>query len=1153
MTWTDRQLETIKLRNTNILVSAAAGSGKTAVLIERIKQLVLMDGVDVDRILVVTFTKAAASEMKEKLIQSLNKAVRVTPAQGERLRNQLDRIPRANISTFHSFALELIRRYFHLIDLDPGFKVCDEAESKLMKADAMDLVFEELFEQDEAQFKGYIDRYASPKNEIELKKNLIGFYDKIRSIPEPFQWLDWAVNELGQPEESFESSSMLEMIKDLVLDKMATAEESMGKALKLLEENDIGQTATLCRQDLEWIESIRASIRNNDWEEARLSISGFKPNTMTVSKANRENYEPIKEHVKGFRDRAKDIIRKELLPKFFSASLSEFFADMKETYPQARVTQRILLMYHERYNGIKRQKSLLDFSDIEHFAIEILKNPTASHEYRSKFQYIFIDEYQDSNLLQETIIDAIRRDDNVFMVGDIKQSIYKFRLAEPEIFQGKYELFKNPNTAFSTKVDLNQNFRSKQSIIDAVNGIFSNLMAYDNDAALYRGIPDLDFPDKPVELHIVNGVNEEPEDSALGDELIEDLKTTELEALAAAGIIKDALSTTIFDVKAGQERPLQKKDIVILMHGVKRRAEIFLQALGNLDIDAYVDDNTGYFDTLEITGVLDLFQVIDNRKRDVPLLGVLRSPIFSFTIDDLIEIRTQFRHGAFHSALTQYWKYGNDQVLKNKIDQTLSLLKKWKNESRYMPIDEFAWKLMRESGYYLYAGALQGGTLRQANLRIFLEKTKAFRNTGDGSIYGLLRYMKALAEKEIETGQASMVGENDDVVRIMTIHKSKGLEFPFVLVASLGSRFVNDKMEKAGVMHKAMGIGLTLIQPDEHWYRHTLIQHGIVAKKRKEELEEAVRVLYVAFTRAMDHLVLLGSVSNWDRDETKYESGAKSESNYLGMIYPHIAKTGISCNLLNRSQLQTKTALHGIETSGLKSYKTVLKPYESDESKKEQTVEQKDITKTINGRLSYHYPNEAQKNLKSKYSVSELNAAHFFDASIRTPSFLEAAHTFNSAEIGSIMHIVMEHIDVKRFHQHDYLTSYLEDLVRRELLLPGEASIVELDKVAHFAAGDLGKRMAAASNLHREHPFNLLHNQEGVEVMVQGVIDCWFEEDGKIILLDYKTGEGTFRIDDRYRAQLCLYKEALENIQDKPVDQMFLYLFSEGRAQEITV
>ena len=1139
--WTQKQLETIELRQKNILVSAAAGSGKTAVLIERIKQLILCDGVPVDRLLVVTFTKAAASEMKEKLVRSLNHAVRENLGQAGFLRAQLDQIPRSNISTFHSFSLEVIRRYFHLIGLDPGFKVCDEAESKIMKVDGMDQVFEELFEIGDPDFLEYIRSYGSPKNEIELKKNLINLYDKIRSIPDPFLWLDGAVSQLGQTEEQFLSSNLMNFIIQYVQDKLKSAQLSMEHALELLESYGIQGAATVCRGDIEAIEQMRQSVIRGTYEETRQLLSSFKPGTMLATKAQKQDYALIKDHVKGFRDRAKDIIRKELQSRFFSSPLSVSISDINRTYDKGKTLYRILESFDQVYSGIKREKSLLDFSDIEHFAIDILRNPIAAQEYREKFQYIFIDEYQDSNLLQETIIDAIKQHNNVFMVGDIKQSIYKFRLAEPEIFQNKYTLYKDPVELNSTKIDLNRNFRSKEAIIRAVNGIFANLMEYDEDAALYRGIPDIQFPDKPVELVIVNGTGETSEDLEYNDDTIEEMKATELEAAAAAQIIKKALGTPFYDVKSGVVRLLQKRDIVILMHGVKRKGEIFYQALQEFQIDAYVDDHAGYFDTIEITSFSDLLKIVDNNKRDLPLLGVLRSPIFDFSVDDFIEIRSQCREIAFHDALKSYSICGRNQELKNRINHVMSKIVQWKKESRYMPIDEFAWKLMCDTGYFAYVGALQGGGLRQANLRIFIERAKAFRAGGDGSIYGLLRYMNSLAEKEIETGQASIVGENDDTVRIMTIHKSKGLEFPFVLVASLGSRFINDRMDKTGVMHKDLGIGLTYFNKEALWYRHTLMQQAIIAKKRKEELDEAVRVLYVAFTRAMDQLVLLGGVSDWEKSELKYESGAKAESNYLGMVYPYANQAGISIKFINRDYLQHKTKNQKAYMNTVEQLMNTAKVGESTD------FQESDFMETIVLRLSYRYPNEEAQNKKSKYSVSEINSRHYLDAPIVQPRFLAEKHGYTPAELGSILHIVMEHIDPKRFHQLEYLQEYLLQLITRELLLPKEAEAVNLSWILTLAKGELGQRMSKAPVLYREKAFNLLHSYEGTEVMVQGVIDCWFEENGKIVLIDYKTGTDGWKIDERYKEQMGLYKKALETILVKSVGDTYLYLFAEGR------
>jgi ATP-dependent helicase/nuclease subunit A len=1164
--WTQKQLETIELREKNILVSAAAGSGKTAVLVERIKQLMLKDKVPVDRILVVTFTKAAASEMKEKLVRALRRAVGENPNQAEFLRIQLDLIPRANISTFHSFALDVIRRYYHLISLDPGFKVCDEAESKIMKADAMSAVFEDFFEEGDPDFLSYVRCYGNAKSETELKKSLIGLYERIRSIPDSFSWLSQAVAQLDQTAEDFSDSNVMSFINRHVQEKLSSAAASMEGALDLLEEYGIENAANLCRTELQSILEIRDSSIRGTHHETKQLIESFKPGTLTAPKSQQEEYAQIKEHVKSLRDRAKDIVRKELQPKFFAAELSEYLEDIHLTHGHGKTLNRLLLSFHEKFSVMKREKSLLDFNDIEHFAIEILRNPEAAGEYRDKFQFIFIDEYQDSNLLQETIIAMIQRHNNVFMVGDIKQSIYKFRLAEPEIFQQKYALFKHPETLDSTKIDLNRNFRSKESIIAAVNGVFSNLMDYDADAALYRGIPDTGFPDIPVDLVIVNGSAGDAEEAVSSDENIEDMKAVELEAAAAAQIVKEALGTTIFDVKANVQRPLQKKDIVILMHGVKRKAEIFQQALQDMTIDSYIDDHSGYFDTLEIMNFSDLLKVVDNDKRDLPLLGVLRSPVFSFTIDELIEIRNQSRSSTFHGAFRQYALHGPDETLRTKIVSAQSRIKAWRSESRYLPLEEFVWKLMAESGFYTYVGALQGGALRQANLRIFVERAKTFRLTGDGSIFGMLRYISAIAEKEVETGQASIVGENDDIVRIMTIHKSKGLEFPFVLLASMGSRFIFDKMDKTGVMHKDLGLGLTLHNPSEHWFRHTLIQQGIIAKKRKEELEEAVRVLYVAFTRAMDKLVLLGGVSDWEKDQLKYESSAKAETNYLGMVYPHAESAGIRVKVIDRGQLQQnlrskklhddtavrylKEALeHGGENAnGNVDEDVTQNVIQQSEAENPTRQKRRDL---IRKRLSYEYPNEDAKKKKSKYSVSELNQTHTQEFSIEKPGFLSEKTGVTPVEAGNIMHIVMEHIDLKQFHRPDYLETYIKSLVGQELLLPEEAAFVDRDAVLGLAESELGRRMSNADTLHREQPFNLLYPYDGVEVMVQGVVDCWFEENGEIILVDYKTGKDRPGMEQTYREQLRLYKTALETIMKKPVKESYLYLLAEGRALKL--
>ncbi|HUM56444.1 MAG TPA: helicase-exonuclease AddAB subunit AddA, partial [Bacillota bacterium] len=880
--------------------SAAAGSGKTAVLVARIEHIITgadiseeiqYKPVPIDRMLVVTFTNAAASEMKEKISAALNNAALESPKNLSLIQNQLYALQNANISTFHSFAMEVVRRYFHLTELDPDFKICDEVESTIMKSEAMDRVFETHFTEEEPDFLDFLKDYGDAGNENRIKEELGKLYTGIMAMPDPWGFLEDSVGKLSISKKELKSSCLMKNIWQTVSSKLAKAEDHFYMAAKMIADAGLQKLYDKIKEDISFLLDLREKCDRRDHERFGKAVRAFSTVTLRTCKDEKEEYDLIKDLVKAHREKAKEIIKKEIKEKYFMLDIAVYADDMNKTYGSAKTVRKILLHFHEEYMNIKLEKNLLDFSDIEHYAIRILKDPSASAEYREKFDYIFIDEYQDSNYLHEEIINSIKREDNVFMVGDIKQSIYKFRLAEPEIFKNKYMTYSQRDDSRSTKIDLNMNFRSKGPIIDTVNSIFAPLMEYDEESALYKGVPDHESPEPETEIHIID--SDIPEDHDMDDELT-DMKNTELEAVVTARIIRKYVGCEFYDTKKNEIRKLNMKDIVILMRGVKNKAEIFRETLALQGIDAYIDDNSGYFDTLEILTFIDILKVIDNSRQDIPLLGVLRCPIFGFDIEDLIRIRIAKRDVPFYEALSVYSVSGDDSILATKISKVISQFAKWKKEASYMPLDEFVWRLMDETGYYVYAGSLPGGIQRQANLRAFVDRAALFRKKGGIGIYGLLKYTEALKSKSIDISQADIIVESDDIVGIMTIHKSKGLEFPMVIVASLGSRFNSDKAQKKGVsMHKDLGIGLDRVEHEEHWHRKTLIRNIIKDKKKTEELEEETRILYVAFTRAMDRLVLLGCDPCWSKNEEKYETGLKSQTSYLGMIYPFLGDTGI--------------------------------------------------------------------------------------------------------------------------------------------------------------------------------------------------------------------------------------------------------------------
>ncbi|MDD4366995.1 MAG: 3'-5' exonuclease, partial [Eubacteriales bacterium] len=658
-------------------------------------------------------------------------------------------------------------------------------------------------------------------------------------------------------------------------------------------------------------------------------------------------------------------------------------------------------------------------------------------------------------------------------------------------------------------------------------------------------------PDPETEIHIID--SDIPEENDMPDELT-DMKNAELEAVVTAGIIKNSIGREFYDTKKNRIRKLGMKDIVILMRGVKNKAEIFRETLALQGIDTYIDDNIGYFDTLEILTFIDILKVIDNSRQDIPLLGVLRCPIFGFDIEDLIKIRIMNRDIPYHEALSLYSVSGDEGILAEKASNVISKFEKWKKEASYTPLDEFIWRIMDETGYYVYAGSLPGGIQRQANLRAFVDRAALFRKNGGSGIYGLLKYTEALKSKKIDISQADIIGESDDIVRIMTIHKSKGLEFPMVIVASLGRKFNSDKAPKKGIsMHKDLGIGLDRVEHEEHWHRKTLIRNIIKDKKKIEALEEEIRILYVAFTRAMDRLVLLGSDNCFRKNEEKYKAGLKSQNNYLGMIYPFLDETGIKKVFHERASIGEYISQEEEKEDELKN---ILDHIHEEKEKDKKT----DIKEEISKRLSWTYPNEALLKIKSKYSVSELNAGKtgsgiIRDIPLNTPEFLrEGGKHLSAAQKGTAFHRVMEHLDFTRMEDGSYIRRFVDELVAREIITEEEKEILSIEKIEIFAESMIGKRAksaAALGKLRKETSFNLLHNVEGKEVMVQGIIDCWFEEKEGIVLLDYKTNYDVEGIQEKYKEQMMIYKKAIETYRGMPVTEAYLYLISKDRAVEI--
>ena len=1227
MNWTAEQARAIELREKNILVAAAAGSGKTAVLVERIKKLILEGECSIDRMLIVTFTNAAAAEMKEKIERAIEKEAEENPGQVRLLKQQLERLPLANISTFHAFALEVIRRFFYLINVDPNFKICDNVQQELLKEQALDELLKEYFDAESPEFLSFLNKYSGDRNELKFRQTVRKTFEVIQSLPEPFPWLSAAAGELDSDFETFASGKIPQFIME---DSYLRFEEALGSILRFAEESERFAhegVAEITAAYVNIASELRDAARGGDFEALRALLSSVKMPSLLKKYFKPDDSHPqaeleeFKEKLEAARVPLKDAVTS-LKKDYFYDSLANLHAEIRETFPDAAFFLKIMEDYRDIFARLKKERGVVDFSDIEHFAFEILKDEEAASYYREKFAYIFIDEYQDSNLLQEALIARIKRENNLFMVGDVKQSIYKFRLAEPEIFQARYRAFADEQKraeaegvpAVSEKIDLNKNFRSKESVIRFINRVFEAAMpGYDENAALHLGDPfghNCNFEPKLF-------LAETPwdEDSELDDELKTMIKA-EKEALAAARIIKDSLGKTIFDSKRGNERPLEKGDIVILLRGIKNYGDIFYKTLSDNNLPAYVDDNDGYFDTMEINMFLSLLEIIDNEKQDIPLITVMRSEIWHFAVNELAGIRAACTERcSYHDAVLRYAEDGPDAALRQKCRDVLSDLAAWRQEARLIPLEELVWKLMLDTGFYIAMGAMPSGSRRQANLRALCDKALAYRKAQGGSLYGFVQYIDAVKQHKVAMGQVKMAAEGDDTIRIMTIHKSKGLEFPMVLLAGFCRRLNYTRPGREIAVHKDIGIGFPLVNYEESWMKTTLIQNVIRVKLHREEVEEEKRILYVAMTRAKDILYILGMVDDFNEAVSALVKAPPSDSSYFSMCGRRIYEDPEARGYISNEALRALS--EGTRRSAARALALLEIPPDGEASGAvgvfgasgaagvfgasgasgasgvESPIDDVRLSKDVERRMTFEYPFAADLKIKSKYAVSELAGKGEAELSLSEPKSFKAHDKFTLAQIGTIIHKVLEKIDFNTaFAGADtsakvaadshtgatadgvckYVAALMDSMVRDEFLTKEEAEAVNPKLIERFIVSPLGLRMADAAKkaaagaasdflgLQRERPFNLVLEQAGAQSIVQGIIDCFFEEEGELVLVDYKTtgvgseGELAARresIRARYAMQIDLYRRALEAATGKSVKEAYLYLTNLGETIEM--
>ncbi|MGL4849508.1 MAG: helicase-exonuclease AddAB subunit AddA [Clostridium sp.] len=1218
--WTNEQLDAIKTRKVNLLVAAAAGSGKTAVLVERIIRIVTDEEnpVDVDRLLVVTFTKAAAAEMRERIASAITKRLEERP-DSKNLQKQLTLLSRANITTMHSFCLDVIKNNFHTIDLDPSFRISDETEGTLLKNEIIEELFEDLYDEGSEEFLNLVEVFSNSKNDDALKDVVKELYRFSMSGPNPRKWLYEKAEEFSF-KDGFDGTEWINIIKREIQTETEGFINLYGKAIRILEEEE-GFEAYLpiFLQDLDNLVNLRESL-SGSLENISRNLLGFKFDKL---KAVRGVDAGVKEFVQKIRKDCKKKIDGMIKNPSFS-DIEGSLDIVKKCYPFMKELSRVTIEFADRFSERKKEKNMLDFNDLEHLCLKILEQggePTqVALNFKEFFDEVLVDEYQDSNRVQEAIIDLVSRKNsdnpNVFMVGDVKQSIYRFRQAKPELFLEKYNTYSKKEGGKDRVIQLYKNFRSREEVIEGVNFIFKKLMSetvgeleYTEKEGLNLGAsfaePEEDMiVGGCVEVNILDKSKKEDIEEANGEEE-EDIESINLEARIASKRIKELVSEDskfrVWDKDLnegkGGYRKVKYKDIVILLRATKNWSDTFIDEFGAEGIPAYADTGSGYFESIEVRTIMSLLKIIDNPMQDVPVIAVLRSPIFGFKAEDLTDIRIVDKEKYFYENILNI---ANDEKeaseeLKERCKLFIQRLNMWREKVIYTPIDEFIWYLYMDTAYYGYVGAMPNGTLRQANLKILFQRAKIYEETSFKGLFNFINFINKLRKSSGDMESAKILGENEDVVRIMSIHKSKGLEFPVVFLAGAGKNFNLMDMNKTMLYHDVLGYGPSYVDLEKRLKYSTLPKEAIKKKFKLETLSEEMRILYVAFTRAKEKLIVIGSVNDINKKAKEWSNAAAMES---GIILASEVAKGKSyidwiCMALCQHEdgkeiIELGNGDNGVIDEELSTWD--VKVWSKNDfivDKKNEDVDKKEekklfinsdnivVDKEIERRLGFKYEYDQLTTMKSNFSVSDLKKKNyeeleedykgnslFKEELIIKPRFLQEEKGLSGAERGTAIHFVMQKIDYERINTIEEIKVQLKEMLEGELITKEEFEVVNPFKIKSFFNSNIGKRAMKAyrgGNLfRREFPFfteidvdcikEELHGKDYDEkVRLQGVIDLFFEEDGEIILVDYKTDfiqdDAEKEMFDKYNIQLEYYKEALEKITEKRVREKVLFLF----------
>lgn len=1146
MEWTSSQKEAINTKNKSLLLNAGAGCGKTTVLTNRILNLMLKEKISIENFLVVTFTNNAASQMKDKIRDMLYKNIEKNE---QFIYEQINALENCNISTLHSFCIETIRKYYHIVDIDPSFNIMDEVNMDMLKREVLNNLFEKMYEDDNKDFINMAILYSKNNNDETFKNELLNIYSFIYNNPSPFEFLKENIKKY----EMGDVNIYLNIIKNDIIIKLKASLCYLNNAYKRACEIHLNEKSTdLLEGNINLVKTAIELVKTED-----ISILKEFDSKLPTFRMPKDIDETDSVYIKDNRKAGLDIYKKILANPFFD---KEYYEDLsKKIAPYLNTIHETLSLYDEMLKEEKKKKGVLDFGDTEHLTLKILENEEALNEIKDNFKYVFVDEYQDINTIQEKIITKIADEDNLFTVGDIKQSIYRFRQANPSIFLKRYKEYNNLKDEKNKCIYMQDNFRSNKNIIKAINTIFLNLMNENIGGIEYKDNQELiagkdSFKNNKIEINIID---KEKKAETYEDE-ISDLRNEEKEATFVANRVLALLKEKIYDGDLKEERFIRLSDICILSRSANTRLNVIKDVFNKFNIPLNTPSETNFYTSYEINTITSLLNLINNFKDDINLLSVMRSPLYNFSMDELIEIKLSSKEKYFYKCILNYEKseLKNDETL-NKIKAMLYDLNMWYEKSNYMALNDLITDIYVKTNFLEFVLALPYGSARKENLKTFVNLSKNYESFSSDGLYGFLNFIEY--NKSNAQSVESNNSINDECVNYMTIHKSKGLEFPIVILYSAGSQF-KKQGANSFLLNKDLGIGMEYVK--DNYFINSIQKKAISITEKREELSEELRLLYVALTRAKEKVIVTGT-SKKNLDTLLSLLDTKIDDYQILNSLSFLEWMLLGCNLKKENLSNDLFEVNIID-------KTLL-PKEREIQKNNTSLE---TIPQIKQHLNYKYP-YIDTLIPMKLSVSSMREEENIRIGKNTidlisPSFEKEEDELSLAQKGSLIHFILEITNLEKIKKADDLekeiNNQIDIFISQGRIEEKDKKYIDTDILSSFYKSKIGEEILNSDNVLRELPFTLSvyakelnkdYEESDEEVLVQGIIDLLYtNKEGNYILVDYKTShykdeKNKKRLIEHYTFQLQYYKKAVEKITKREVVNSYIYFLNNKEAVEV--